>query len=106
MSDLVKAFFQMTLTVAGVAAAVSVMAHVLAIPVFLRLRGRNRNLYTSLLLDPFRDAQWTVDLHEFCSTGDMVLVKRIRRWRNARQYSLLIAIGFFLVAVAIEIVFG
>ena len=70
---------------------------VLAIPVFLRLRSRHRKLYRALLFNPFKDVLWESDLHEYCSTGDMELVRRIRRYRTFQQY----AIMTYLAVVAV-----
>ena len=86
-------FWHLTLVVTFVIVGLEI----LAIPVFIRLRSRHRKLYRALLFNPFKDVLWESDLHEFCNTGDMELVCRIRRYRILQQY----AIMNYLAVVAV-----
>jgi len=78
-------------------------SELLAIGVFFRLRSRNRRLYRALLLDPFKDVQWTAELHELCSEADMVLVRRVRRLRSVRQIALLLILGAVAIGAILEV---
>jgi len=78
------------------------VSHLLAIGVFLRLRSRNRGLYRSLLLDPFKDVEWTSELHELRAEGDIVLVRKVRRLRNIRQIAFLALIGALAIGALLE----
>jgi predicted nucleic acid-binding Zn ribbon protein len=78
------------------------VSHLLAVGVFFRLRSRNRNLYRSLLLDPFKDVEWTSELHELCSEGDMILVRKVRRLRTVRQIAFLALLGALVVGAVLE----
>ncbi len=77
-------------------------SHVLAVGVFIRLRSRNRNLNRSLLLDPFNDVEWTSELHELRSEGDMILVRKVRRLRTVRQIAFLALIGALVTGAVLE----
>ena len=81
----------------GVSLVILLVAEIMALLVYLRLRFKNRRLFRRLILDPFSDVEWTAKMKDLSAEGDSVLVQRVLRLRVVRQVALL---GVF-VAVAV-----